>query len=131
MMEKIWIRIAEAGKVQETQRFILSLLEEELGGNIPVSLYAAKNRSVVPMSHVYDLSEKALIPLYEKFGEENVKLKEQYSEDEAQTSNQAANPLDRIAVAMEGINQSLEVLAGCVGIGGSFCIAGDVITSED
>ena len=39
--------------------------------------------------------------------------------------------LDRIAVAMEGINQSLEVLAGCVGIGGSFCIAGDVITSED
>lgn len=38
--------------------------------------------------------------------------------------------LDRIADALENIDQSLQALSGCIGPKGSFCIAGEVVTSD-
>ena len=38
--------------------------------------------------------------------------------------------LDRIAETLESIDRSLKSLAGCIGSGGSFCITGDIISSD-
>ena len=138
--------------MKEAQQFILSLGEEELLGEIPVILYVNSIRKKVSLSHVYDVSEGALIPLYEKYGDRNVKLEEYSSPDnvawhlrsESQPRHDEIRqePLERIADALESINSHLaeacdrlqgieETLDSCIckyGNNHFLCITGNVST---
>lgn len=122
----VMIRLWEPEDVKDAQEFILYLGEEKLLGDIPVELYVDSTGDVLELSHIYDVSESALIPLYEKFGEENVRLRDRNVSDNVGLSSD----LFRIADALEGIQQSLDKLAACTGdtkgYGRRLYIAGDV-----
>lgn len=72
--KKLWIRIpCESGR-DEAEYFISKLTEDESFADVPVVLYAGDTQKNIRLSCAYNVSEKALIPLCEKYGEENVKL---------------------------------------------------------
>ena len=74
-MKTLWIR-TDVNEVKEAQDFILRVLApEELTGEIPVRILTGP-QSIVPLSHIYDVSEDALFSLQEKYGERNVALTE-------------------------------------------------------
>lgn len=76
----------------------------------------------MPLSHIYDVSEDALVSLYEKYGEWNVALTESGEVPESWISrSSSADPLDRIADALENIvgtlesiSQTLDELEACI-----------------
>lgn len=134
----IWVRLEESEEIGELQSFALRLLEEGLGGDVRLIAYITNHNRTEMQSHIYDLSEKALIPLYEKYGEENVKFVETNSE---QVRESSLSPLERIASALEGIEsslgsieESLDNLADCViedkGMSSRFCVTGAVTAYE-
>lgn len=144
-MKRIWIKIYNSDEVENAQRFILSLGDEGLLGDIPVKLYIESTRGIRDLSHVYDVSEKALIPLYEKYGEMNVKIMEHTDSDikeYEESSYMNEDQLTRIAEALEGINNNLsdialsldsldQTLDGCISRNGNnsfICITGNVST---
>lgn len=132
---KIWIRIKSPDVVGDAQSYIMRLLDEQLGGEIPVTLYIENQKRVEALSHIYDLSEKAIIPLYEKFGEENVKCAKEKQPQDSQLERIAAS-LEEISHYLYEINDSLEKLSelsDCiseVGPNKKFCISGDVSTGS-
>lgn len=120
-MKTLWIR-TDVSEVKEAQNFILRVLAPEgLTGEIPVRLLTGP-QSMVPLSHIYDVSEDALFSLQEKYGERNVALTESGEVPESWTSrNGSADPLDRIAdalvnigVTLESIGQTLDELEACI-----------------
>lgn len=105
-MKRLWIRTDE---VKEAQDFILRVLApEELTGEIPVRILTGP-QSVTPLSHIYDVSEDALFSPQEKYGERNVALTESGEVPESWISRiSPADPLNRIAYALENISGTLE-----------------------
>ncbi len=119
-MKTLWIRIEKREEVKEAQDFILHVLAEEgLTGEVPVKL-CTEQQSVVPLSHIYDVSEDALVSLYEKYGERNVKLTEAGLMPESWSSRTAdpleyiADALENISGALESISQTLDELEDCI-----------------
>ena len=113
-MKTLWIRIEKREEVKEAQDFILHVLAEEgLTGEVPVKL-CTEQQSVVPLSHIYDVSEDALVSLYEKYGERNVKLTEAGLMPES-WSSRTADPLEYIADALENISGALESISQTLG----------------
>lgn len=112
-IQKVWIKIPDQSEKEEAQHFILSLAEEGLLGDIPVILYVADIKEKMALSHIYDVSEKALIPLYEKYGEENVKLSDMELRSLAGGYGRVpeADPLERIADSLEQIAIVLDSIA--------------------
>ena len=127
------IRLCKPEDVKDAQDFILYLGEENLLGDIPVVLYFDSTDYMLELSHIYDVSENALIPLYEKFGEKNVSFR-----DKADTLDSVGLVLElsRIADALERIQRSMEILekiSDCISssrYGDRFCITGDVTAYE-
>lgn len=107
-MKTLWIR-TDVNEVKEAQDFILRVLApEELTGEIPVRILTGP-QSIVPLSHIYDVSEDALFSLQEKYGERNVALTESGEVPESWISrSSSADPLNRIAYALENIGGTLE-----------------------
>ena len=112
-MKTLWIR-TDVNEVKEAQDFILRVLApEELTGEIPVRILTGP-QSIVPLTHIYDVSEDALFSLQEKYGERNVALTESGEVPESWISRSSpADPLDRIADALENI-QTLDELEACI-----------------
>ena len=110
MIDKtLWLKIEDSKKREEVQEFILSLGEEGLLGEIKVTLYAEKERAKCVLSHIYDISEQAIPVLMEKYGEKNVRLKEtEIDSPNTYSFKPELKFLERIAVALEGIERSLE-----------------------
>lgn len=152
MNKILWIRLWDSEEVKEAQQFILSLGEEELLGEIPVILYINSTREKTKLSHIYDVSDDALIPLYEKYGDENVRMESSpdavawhlMAEPEPETYDTVQeNPLVRIADALESISSILsemslsldsidQTLTGCIASNGNnhfLCITGNVSTN--
>jgi len=151
MKKELWIRAYETKEIEDIQKFILSLGDEGLLGEIPVKLFFYNTMEIKTLSHIYDVSDKALIPLYEKYGEMNVKILEhadsgsgQYEESEYTDEDRCINEdqLTRIADALETINGNLadmaemlesidEKLSGCishVGNNNFLCVTGNIST---
>lgn len=112
-MKRLWIRTDE---VKEAQDFILRVLAPEgLTGEIPVKILTGP-QSVVPLGHIYDVSEDALFSLQEKYGERNVALTESGEVPESWISRSSPadalentdGTLDRIADALENIAGTLD-----------------------
>lgn len=116
---ELWIRVENPRKMEDIQNFILSLAEEELLGDIEVILYFEKARSKCKLSHIYDVSEKAVPVLKEKYGDKNVKMSESYFQDCADTGpaplERIADALEAISSILESIDQSLEAVSDVVG----------------
>ena len=118
---KIWIRYPYAGKaVGDIQRYILSLGEEDLLGEIPIILYDPEARNTYALSHTYDVSEIALPVLKEQYGDNNVKLVEKdriYTTEPPSPTDQIVNALDNIADQISELNETMtqmcELLERC------------------
>ena len=111
-MKSVWIRIKESREVEETRKILLSLIKEDetMAGDLPVYIYAEKNRNVDNLSRIYDLSEAAVNVLKERFGDDNVKCVEK-----EQTYEPAPKePLEQIADNLGRIADSLETLTECI-----------------
>lgn len=107
----IWVQLETQEEIEELQNFALQLLEEGLGGEIRLKAYV-KHLMVKDLPHIYNLSEDALVPLYEKYGEENVKLVEPRETDYVEPEyTERLDPLDRIADALERISDNLDLAA--------------------
>lgn len=141
-MKTLWIRTDEvAEEVKEAQDFILRVLAPEgLTGEIPVRLLTGP-QSVVPLSHIYDVSEDALFSLQEKYGERNVALTESGEVPESWISRSSsadslvriADALENIGGTLESIGQTLDELETCIVSAphGSFLRIGGSITSYE
>ena len=110
-MKTLWIR-TDVNEVKEAQDFILRVLApEELTGEIPVRILTGP-QSIVPLSHIYDVSEDALFSLQEKYGERNVALMESGEVPQLWTPRRRSeDPLGRIADALENIGGTLESIS--------------------
>lgn len=105
----VWIKIEDSKKLEGVQDFILSLSEEDLLGEIEVTLYAEKERAKCRLSHIYDVSEEAIPVLKEKYGDKNVKVVDSRDNSlEVVLNEPAPTTIDRIADALESISRSLE-----------------------
>lgn len=72
--EEIWIKNdPRYVDVEEIEKFILSLADEKLLGEIPVIIYRSDTKSDKRLSHIYDVDISAINVLREKYGDENVK----------------------------------------------------------
>lgn len=115
--KETWIKIPSTKHVEEYMEYILSLAEKNLPGDIQVILYAAEEKAIKRLPHSCDISIASLNVLREKYGEENVKPVTQTYEEHVSAERETAYQLRRIADAMEGIQQSLEILENLTGVG--------------
>lgn len=139
-MKQMWIRVKKEDEVPEVERFILSLADEELLGEVSVVIYNSVTHRASKLSHIYDVSESALHTIMEKYGEENVKLCDREEKRPepgiGKSLSRIADSLETLCNTLEAMQQSLEVLeelTGCLamtrgGTGKLFCVTGNIST---
>lgn len=137
--QEMWVQVDSEEELDEVQRFILYLGEEQLLGEIPVMVYSRETRRVLRLSSIYDVSEQAFVSLVEKYGEDNVKLIEKkdlpeyegrQGEPKSELMERIATNLDRLADALEQIEMHLDCLSDCINERNQFCITGGITTYE-
>lgn len=136
-MRELWIRTEDTEEM--VQNFILHLFEEDqeyYAGEMIVVVYDAENNNLQYLSHVYDVSEKAINTFREHYGDNNIMIVEKRNVEDVENEictypdlEDVERHLCNISASLSNIDDSLARLAACISEtprGTLFSICGNV-----